>query len=193
MRGCPAAGWTPDATRHRLARVWGALSHLWSTFAELIRTPFLRAELIWGIVPLYFGLLLSETTSARANFRTAIQTGFSFLWAGAHWLYTGARASGGAGTSPLALRAMPPVSLLVTVLVLLLGGLALFSGLRRRFPRYGRFLGHTRFANYFMIAIFPIQANQLPWTWERLAAITLFALPVWLALHFGLMPLRGKG
>ena len=31
----------------------------WSTFAELIRTPFEHAALIWGIVPLYFGLLLN--------------------------------------------------------------------------------------------------------------------------------------
>ena len=29
------------------------------------------------------------------------------------------------------------------------------------------------------------------WTWERLGAIALFALPIWLLLHFGLMPLRG--
>ena len=87
---------------------------------------------------------------------------------------------------------MQPVNLLVTVLVAILGALALISGFRKRFSRYGRFLGHTRFANYFMITIFPIQAHCLPWTWERLAAIVLFAVPVWLALHFGLMPLRKR-
>ena len=69
---------------------------------------------------------------------------------------------------------------------------ALASGLRKRFPRYGRFLGHTRFANYFMITIFPIQAHCLLWTWERLIAIALFSVPVWLALHFGLMPVRNR-
>jgi len=169
----------------------GGLSHLWATFAELIRVPFTRTELIWGIVPLYVGLLLNETTSARANFRTAIQTGFSFVWAGAHWLFTSLPAPG-AGAARPTVWAMPPVSLLVTVLVLALGSLALFCGLRRRFPRHGRFLGHTRFANYFMIAIFPIQANELPWTWERLAAVVIFAPPVWVALHVGLMPLRGR-
>ena len=51
-------------------------------FAELIRTPFQHLELVWGIVPLYFALLLSELTSVKKSFRTAIQTGFSFLWAG---------------------------------------------------------------------------------------------------------------
>jgi hypothetical protein len=64
--------------------------------------------------------------------------------------------------------------------------------LRRRFPKYGRFLGHTRFANYFMIAIFPIQAHYLAWSGVRLMAIVGFAVPVWLVLHFGLMPARGR-
>jgi hypothetical protein len=43
-----------------------------------------------------------------------------------------------------------------------------------------------------MITIFPIQAHYLTWTWERLAAIVLFAVPIWLLLHFGLMPLRNR-
>ena len=81
---------------------------------------------------------------------------------------------------------------MVTGLVLVLGAVALYSGLRRRFPKYASFLGHTRFSNYFMITIYPIQAHALEWTWNRLAAIALFAVPVWLVLHFGLMPLRGK-
>jgi len=67
------------------------------------------------------------------------------------------------------------------------------SGLRRKYPRYCAFLGHTRFSNYFMIAIFPMQARYLDWSWERVIAILLFALPVWLLAHFGLMPLRKSG
>jgi hypothetical protein len=169
------------------------LLSLWNTFAELVCTPFRHAELIWGIVPLYFGLLLNELTSAKANFRTAIQTGFSFLWAAAQWLYPYLKFHTDSGAGH-ALQTMPPVNLLVTSLVLLFGLTALASGLAGRFPKYGRFLGHTRFANYFMIAIFPIQtpshAYHLPWTWDRLEAIALFALPVWLTLHYGLMPLR---
>jgi len=69
---------------------------------------------------------------------------------------------------------------------------ALVCGVRKKFPGYVRFLGHTRFANYFMIAIFPMQAHGLPWTWTRLIAIVLFAVPVWLVLHFGLMPVRSR-
>jgi tripartite-type tricarboxylate transporter receptor subunit TctC len=76
--------------------------------------------------------------------------------------------------------------------VLATGAVALVSGLRRRYPRHCAFLGHTRFSNYFMIAIFPIQAHYLSWTWDRLAAIILFALPAWLVLHFGLMPMRNR-
>ena len=145
--------------------------------------------MIWGIVPLYFGLLLSEMTSTKADFRTALQTGFSFLWAGAQWLYPYFKSRGG---PHLDFDAILPINLLVTLLVIVLGVLALVSGIRRRFPRYTAFLGHTRFANYFTIMIFPIQAHQLTWTWERLIAIALFGVPIWLILHFGLMPVRNR-
>ena len=43
-----------------------------------------------------------------------------------------------------------------------------------------------------MIAIFPIQAHYLSWTWDRLLAIALLAIPTWLVLHFGLMPVRHR-
>lgn len=165
------------------------LNHYWNFFAELICTSFQHLPLVWGIVPLYFGLLLSELTPGKASFRTAIQTGFSFLWAAAQWLYPYFQARE-TRPVPAVVGALPAVNLCVTLLVLGFGTLALYSGLRRRFPKYGTFLGHTRFSNYFMIAIFPMQAHMLAWTWERLGAIALFALPVWLLLHFGLMPLR---
>jgi hypothetical protein len=168
------------------------MSHsLWATFAELIQKPFAHVELVWGIVPLYFGLLLNEMTSAKASYRTAIQTGFSFIWAGAQWLYPYFKAHTPGGPR-LELGAMLPVNLLVTFLVLALGVVALFSGVRRRYLAYGSFLGHTRFANYFMIAIFPIQVRYLVWTWDRLLAIVVFAVPIWLVLHFGLMPIRHR-
>ena len=165
--------------------------HYWSTFIELICTPFQHVALVWGIVPLYFALLLNEMTSTKANFRTAIQTGFSFLWAGAQWLYPYFKPQAPGGPR-VEWNAMLPVNLLVTFLVLGFGALALISGIRRRFPRYCAFLGHTRFSNYFMITIFPIQARYLEWTWERLIAIALFAVPAWLVLHFGLMPVRNR-
>ncbi|HZI33619.1 MAG TPA: hypothetical protein VFF11_14860 [Candidatus Binatia bacterium] len=161
----------------------------WNTFAGLIATPFEHAVLIWGIVPLYFGLLLNELNSSKANFQTALQTGFSFLWAGAQWLWPFFVPHASHGRY-LEVNKMLPVNLLVTFLVLGLGVIALVSGVRKRFPQYCQFLGHTRFANYFMITIFPIQSHWLAWTWERLTTIVLFAVPVWLVLHFGLMPLR---
>src|SRR6267154_6154796 len=166
------------------------MSHpYWTTFVELIQTPFQHLPLVWGIVPLYFALLINELTSTKANFRTAIPTGFSFLWAGAQWLYPFFKPHG-SGVPRMEFNSMLPVNLLVTVLVIVFGVLALISGLRRRYPKYCAFLGHTRFSNYFMITIFPIQAHYLLWTWERLGAIALFAVPIWLVLHFGLMPLR---
>ena len=161
------------------------------TFLELIRAPFTEVNMIWGIVPLYFALLLNELTSTKANFRTAIQTGFSFLWAAAQWLYFFAKSRQLTGTVPAA-SSSRALNLVVTLLVLVFGLVALYSGLRRRYPKYGSFLGHTRFSNYFMITIYPIQAHHFGWTWERLTAIAIFAVPVWLVLHFGLMPLRAR-
>ena len=165
--------------------------HYWATFNELIRTPFQHLTLVWGIVPLYFALLLNEMTSSKANFRTAIQTGFSFLWAGAQWLYPYFK-SHGTGGPHIAWTAMMPINLCVTLLVITLGAVALFSGLVRHYPKYGSFLGHTRFSNYFMITIYPMQTHYLAWTWERLTAVVLFAAPIWLVLYLGLMPLRGR-
>jgi hypothetical protein len=167
------------------------MGHYWSVLATILATPFEHIALVWGIVPLYVGLLVNELGSAKANFRTAIQTGFSFLWAGLQWLYPYFITTESRGYR-LELDAMLPINLLVTALVLAMGAVALVSGLRKRFPRYGRFLAHTRFANYFMIAIFPMQAHALAWTWTRLAAVLIFAAPAWAALHFGLMPFRGR-
>jgi hypothetical protein len=163
--------------------------HYGLTFLELIRAPFTDVNMVWGIVPLYFGLMLNELTSTKANFRTAIQTGFSFLWAAAQWAYLYVKWHSAASVSAVA-TSTRSINLMVTLLVCLVGLLALYSGLRRRYPKFGSFLGHTRFSNYFMIAIYPIQAHHFGWTWERLTAIVLFAAPVWLTLHFGLMPFR---
>lgn len=163
----------------------------WTSFVELIVTPFSHIDLIWGIVPLYFGLLLNELTPDKANFRTAVQTGFSFLWAAAQWLYP-YFVPHPADWRYLQVKAIQPINLFVSLLVLALGVIALFSGIRKKFPRYLRFFGYTRFANYFMIAIFAIQAHALPWTWERFMAIVIFAVPIWLLLHFGLMPIRNR-
>ncbi len=168
------------------------MSHYGQLFVELIRTPYLHLEMIWGIVPLYFGLLLNEMTPGKANFRTAIQTGFSFLWAGAQWLYPYVKFH---GITDVQLSPMSPINLAVTCLVLAFGAVAFFSGVTKHFPRYCSFVGHSRFANYFAIMIFPmqspIQAYQLAWTWDRLITIALFAVPIWLLLHFALMPIRG--
>src|SRR6185503_14965793 len=118
----------------------------WTTFVELIRTPFEHLPLVWGIVPLYFGLLLNELTSAKASFRTAVQTRFSFLWAAAQWLYPWFKQVAPSHTlDPGALLA---INHLVTLVVFTLGALALFSGIRRRYPPGCSFLGYTRFSNY---------------------------------------------
>jgi hypothetical protein len=162
------------------------------TFWELIRTPFLHGELIWAIVPLYFGWLVNEFTSSKANFSTAIQTGFSFVWAAAHWIY---QSFSDRSLSSLKLHpnSLFAVNVLFTVLILLIGVASLISGIRRKYPKYCSFLGHTRFSNYFMIAIFPIQSNYLAWSWSRFIAILVFAIPIWMLFNLALIPFRRKG
>ena len=165
------------------------IAHLWQTFVVIVKTPFLNTELIWGIVPLYFGWLLNELTSSKASFRTAIQTGFAFVWAAAQWLFQYARKR--PPQAPvITVDGLLAVNMIVTLLVLAIGVLALVSGIRRKFPKGCRFLGHSRFAAYFMIAMFPMQAHYLKWTWDALVAIVVFAVPVWLLVHVGLMPVR---
>src|SRR5204862_7238569 len=96
----------------------------WGIFSELICTPFRDVSLIWGIVPLYFALLLNELTSEKANFQTALQTGFSFLWASAQWIYPYFKPHD-ATTTHVQWDAMTPINLFVTLVVLVLGVLAL--------------------------------------------------------------------
>jgi len=147
--------------------------------------------MIWGIVPLYFALLLNELTSAKASFRTAVQTGFSFLWAGAQWLYPYFKPHETGGPR-IEFNGMLPVNLFVTFFVIVCGAVALSSGIRKKYPKYCSFLGNTRFSNYFMITIYPMQAHYLTWTWLRLGAVAIFAVPAWLLLHFGLIPFRAQ-
>jgi len=165
------------------------IHHYWNIFAEVIVAPFENIKYMWGIVPLYFALILNELTSSKANFRTALQTGFSLLWASAQWLYPAIKFH---MFGPHVGVDMPAINLLVTCVVLVFGLLALISGLMHHFPKHCSFLGHTRFSSYFMITMYPMQADELRWTWDRFWAIALFAVPIWLLLHFGLMPLRKK-
>jgi hypothetical protein len=164
------------------------LLHYWGTFVDLILTPFRHADLIWGVVPLYFGWLLSELTARKASFTTAIQSGFTLTWASAHWTFQYLHWP---GTAPrLSLTALFAVNVVVTLLVFAIGITALISGIRRRFPKHCSFLGHSRFAGYFMITIFPIQSNYLAWTWDRLLAMVFLAVPIWVLVHLAFAPLR---
>ena len=168
------------------------MGELASTFWELIEKPFQHGDTLWAIIPLYFGWLVNEITEPKASYRTAVQTGFSLLWAGLHWAYLSLYSRPAWMVKINLLNNLFAVSVVVTFAVILLGALALFSGVRRKFPPGCTFLGHVRFSNYFMIAIFPIQANYLQWSWERVTAILLFALPTWVIVHYALAPWRKK-
>src|SRR5687767_6538761 len=111
-----------------------------SIFWEILKKPFQEPALIWGIVPLYFAWMLNEMTSSRASYRTALQTGFSLVWAGAHWTYL--YFNRGRNAPELTLNALLAVNVIVTVITLAFGLVAFISGLCRRYPPYGSFLGH---------------------------------------------------
>ena len=164
---------------------------LWRTFLELVAAPFHQPEMVWGIVPLYFGWILNELTSGRPSFHTAIQTGFGFIWAAAHWVYQQTRRGAGV-PGHMAYGGFMSIQGLVTLLIFAFGVVALISGLRRKYPKGWGFLGHSRFSNYFMIAIFPIQSGFLAWTVNRFLAVLGFAVPLWMLLQIGFMPLRRK-
>jgi hypothetical protein len=163
-------------------------------FSKLIREPFQHTILIWGIVPLYFSWAMAELGGEKASFKTAIQTGFNLLWAGAQWTWQHTWTPGEEGR--LALTPTFSVNVIVTAITIVLGAVALYSGVRRRFPKYCSFLGRTRFSSYLTITIFPIQANYLKWNWDRLLAILIFALPTWIVMGLtrrALAALRSAG
>lgn len=166
--------------------------NLGGTLVELLVTPFfsnggINGKLVWGIVPLYAGWIANELNAARSTSRTALNTGASFLWAGLHWSYLLFVEQAGPAS-----RSAFTINLLVTAVVLAAGLLAFVSGLRRKLPRRLRFLGHTRFANYFMIAIYPMQSGFLAWTWPRVAAVAVFAPVVWALVQVARLPWRGR-
>ena len=163
------------------------LTSLLAALGTLLIAPFAQMELIWGVVPLYFGWVVNELTGSKASFGTAMQTGFALIWSGLHWMWQFRLHPGRAGLGQAA------VQLSVTAAVLMLGVVALWSGFRRRYPAGCRFLGHTRFSAWLMITLFPMQSGVLIWTWERLVAVLVFAAPVALIVHFGLAPFRRGG
>jgi hypothetical protein len=159
-------------------------------FWELIHKPFdPRTGLVWGIVPLYFSWACSELTGARPNFNTAIQTGFNLVWAGAHWTWQYSQNPFRGGRVDVG--ALFAVNVMVTFITVLLGAIALYCGMRRRFPKYTTFLGHSRFSSYLTITAFPIQSNYFKWSWDRLIAILIFAIPIWIVLSLFVRVRRG--
>lgn len=160
------------------------LSALGYALWTLLAAPFGQMELIWGVVPLYFGWAVNELTGSKASFGTAMQTGFALIWSGLHWIWQFKLHPGRGGLG------QATVQLSVTAAVLALGAVSLWSGFRRRYPAGCKFLGHTRFSAWLMITLFPMQSGVLSWTWDRLLAVLLFAAPVALAVHLLLGPFR---
>jgi hypothetical protein len=166
------------------------ISAYWQILWVLLETPFNSSTLIWGVVPLYFGWIMNELASDKRSFRTAIQSGCMFIWAGLHWSQIYFKKGG--GLSLVFRDGLPTINVIITLLVLIIGITGFISGISKRYPKYCSLLGHARFTNYFMICIFAMQANYLAWTRDRLVAIIIFALPVWFILYFIFKPVRWR-
>lgn len=156
------------------------LERLITEFLLLVATPFRHISLVWGIVPVYVAWVFSELTPQKRSYRTALQTGFSFVWSAAQWYWKWE----GRGKAP------GVANLVCTAIFAVFGLLALWSGVRRRFPKRMEFLGHARFANYLVIAVYPMMAGYLSWTMPRAAAVAVFAPVVWVLVHLVLAPFR---
>ncbi len=63
------------------------LTTLAKALGTLLVAPLTQMELVWGVVPLYFGWVVNELTGSKASYGTAMQTGFALVWSGLHWIW----------------------------------------------------------------------------------------------------------
>jgi hypothetical protein len=151
-------------------------------FVQLLVVPFDNLGRAWPILPVYTALILGEIYRSKISFGHAVGNGFVMLWAGATWARDLARAS--AFAYVFSNKALAWV---VAGAAIALGVFAILLGVRRKDKALCEMLGHTRFSCYFIIALYPMQAGLVSWSWTNLAAILIFALPCW-----GLIYLLGR-
>jgi hypothetical protein len=153
------------------------------SLVQLIVAPFHHLGAVWlGIVPLYVSLVLGELYKSKISFGHAVGNGFVMLWAGLNWalrlhlLHVWKYL-----TSPSSMR----IAWLVTASCIALGVFTIVLGLRKKDKALCGILGHTRFSCYFLILLYPMQAQlpQMEWRWSYLEAILIFALPAWFVIY----------
>jgi hypothetical protein len=147
-----------------------SLEALFFRFVELVVVPFRNLGTVWGILPIYTSLILGEMYKKKVSFPHAVGNGFVMLWAGLNW------ARHLSQTSAFSFKAL---SWVVTAACIALGIVSIVLGLRRKAKRACEILGHTRFSCCFIIMLYPLQSNLMPWNWTSVVAILIFMAPVW--------------
>jgi hypothetical protein len=160
-----------------------SLQTFWTNWLTLLVEPFRHFGDVWlGILPLYVTLVLGELYKSKVSFSHAVGNGFVMLWAGLNW---GARLSG-IGWTGYALhtsKQQMTIAWIVTAAAVAMGVFTIVLGLRKKDKILCEVLGHTRFACYFLILLYPMQARLARWEMSCLTAVLVFAAPFWLVVY----------
>lgn len=152
-------------------------------FWELLSSPWTNLDVAWGIIPLYLSLLVGEIYEAKPSPKNAVQGGANLLWAGLDW--------GRVSLLPLVgqlsdlWKGQNLLIATMTFFTIALGIVSVFVGLRKRKRKLGKYFRYVRFSGYFVIMLYPLQTNVVPWYlhgWMAVLTILIFAVPVWLCL-----------
>jgi len=159
-------------------------------FVELVVAPFHRLSAVWlGVVPLWVLLLLGEMYTGKVSFAHAVRNGFLMVWAGLNW--TLHLSNLGLFAYLGAAKERTVLAWIVTACVMGVGVFTIVLGFRQKDRALCEILGHTRFSSYFLIMLYPMQVGLIRWNWSSLAAVLIFALPVWLLIYLAGRLIRG--
>ena len=177
---CPR---NPSCARNRAKEVrFVPLEGYYVKLVELIVAPFRDFGAVWlGIVPLYVSLLLGELYKSKVSFSHAVGNGFVMLWTGLNWTMHLSNLGFFAYLGDV--KSRTAIAWLVAVCAVGLGIFTIVLGLRKKDRTLCQILGHTRFSNYFLITLYPMQVGLIRWNWPSLSAVLVFALPAWLFIY----------
>jgi hypothetical protein len=154
------------------------MGEFYDNFIHLLVVPFDNLNRAWPILPLYTTLILGELYKSKVGFGHAVGNGAVMVWAGLNW------ARGLAHVNKLSyLFDTRALAWIVAGSAIALGVFAIILGIRKKDKALCEVLGHTRFSCYFIICFYPMQAGLAPWNWHNMAAILVFAVPVWFLIY----------
>lgn len=147
-------------------------------FMQLLVTPFDHLGSAWPILPVYTTLILGEIYKSKVSFGHAVCNGAVMSWAGLNWMHN-------LTTAPKLsyLFSSKALAWIVAGAAIGIGVFAIILGIRKKDKAMCEVLGHTRFSCYFIITVYAMQTGLVPWSWENMAAILIFAIPCWFVIY----------